>query len=201
MREDNRSADVASGREWKDPRKLVKQSDIAQQLITLTARENEVSLELDAIIARRSNLDESTARLKALVPKIKNLSYEVNGRQDVQAPTTVLFPRADRAQDSDNAVSEDDYGNDIEEDEGLVERVTRVWTTSERVGGKVRKLDVEVSRMKEALERVNEVLELKVRPNAPCVVIKLTGGIPSERSAMPKRSHPQIRLGTRHSVL
>jgi hypothetical protein len=47
-------------------------------------------------------------------------------------------------------------------DEGLVERVRKVWDTSERVGGKVRRLDEEVGRVKEATDIVTEVLELKV---------------------------------------
>lgn len=45
---------------------------------------------------------------------------------------------------------------------GLVERVRRVWETSERVGGKVRRLDEEIGRVREAMDIVTEVLELKV---------------------------------------
>lgn len=55
----------------------------------------------------------------------------------------------------------DDF-DQAEESLGLVNRVTRVWCTSERVGGKVQKLDNEVSRVKESAERVSEVLELKL---------------------------------------
>ena len=51
-------------------------------------------------------------------------------------------------------------------DEGLVERVRKVWDTSERVGGKVRRLDEEVGRVKEATDIVTEVLELKVSHRA-----------------------------------
>lgn len=55
-------------------------------------------------------------------------------------------------------------GHDMyeEEDEGLVERVRKVWETSERVGGKVRRLDVEVGRVKESVDIVSEVIDLKV---------------------------------------
>lgn len=49
-----------------------------------------------------------------------------------------------------------------EEDEGLLERVRKVWETSERVGGKVRRLDVEVGRVKESVDIVSEVIDLKV---------------------------------------
>lgn len=45
--------------------------------------------------------------------------------------------------------------------DGLVSRVSRVWETSERVGGKVRKLDDEIGRVREAADVVTEVLELK----------------------------------------
>lgn len=56
--------------------------------------------------------------------------------------------------------------------------------TSERVGGKVRKLDVEVSRVKEAAERVQEVLELKVSQSSACQVIH-----PSDHSIRVSRVH------------
>jgi hypothetical protein len=56
----------------------------------------------------------------------------------------------------------DVFGGEAGEGLGLVERVTRVWETSERVGGKVRRLDEEISRVREATDIVTEVLELKV---------------------------------------
>lgn len=49
-----------------------------------------------------------------------------------------------------------------EEDEGLLERVRKVWEISERVGGKVRRLDVEVGRVKEFVDIVFEVIDFKV---------------------------------------
>jgi hypothetical protein len=57
---------------------------------------------------------------------------------------------------------------DLGVDEGLVERVRKVWDTSERVGGKVRRLDEEVGRVKEATDIVTEVLELKVGDRCTC---------------------------------
>lgn len=165
----SQSTSVLPLSQWPDPRKLTRQSDIAQQVIALTARENELSVELNNIISNRSNLDDSTARLAALVPKIKSLGYEVNGRRDttLKDPTTILFSPGSRRVYNENGEDEDDYTHDLDgdgddDDDGLVERVNRVWITSERVGGKVRKLDVEVSRVKEALDRVNDVVELKV---------------------------------------
>lgn len=53
-------------------------------------------------------------------------------------------------------------GDDVFDEGGLVQRVERVWDTSERVGGKVRRLDEEVGRVREATDVVTEVLELKV---------------------------------------
>lgn len=50
---------------------------------------------------------------------------------------------------------------DEDASDGLVSRINRVWETSERVGGKVRKLDDEIGRVREAADVVTEVLELK----------------------------------------
>jgi hypothetical protein len=47
---------------------------------------------------------------------------------------------------------------------GLKGRIEVVNEIAERVGGKVRGLDLELKRVKEANERLNEVIELKVRP-------------------------------------
>jgi predicted nuclease with TOPRIM domain len=48
-----------------------------------------------------------------------------------------------------------------QENEGLVSRVSRVYETSERVGGKVRRLDEEIGRVRQSADVVTEVLELK----------------------------------------
>ena len=44
----------------------------------------------------------------------------------------------------------------------LSDKVSSTACTAERVGGRVRKLDEEISRVKEAAERVGQVMELKV---------------------------------------
>lgn len=49
------------------------------------------------------------------------------------------------------------------EEEGLVGRIGKVNEIAERIGGKVRGLDEELLRVREAGERLNEVMELKVR--------------------------------------
>nr|XP_019000435.1 uncharacterized protein I203_06849 [Kwoniella mangroviensis CBS 8507]OCF63896.1 hypothetical protein I203_06849 [Kwoniella mangroviensis CBS 8507] len=72
---------------------------------------------------------------------------------------------ADRAQ-IDSALSRlrelgSEVGSLAAEVDGSRKRVTRVWETSERVGGKVRRLDEEVGRVREATDIVTEVLELK----------------------------------------
>jgi hypothetical protein len=50
----------------------------------------------------------------------------------------------------------------------FADKVSRTATTADRIGGKVRSLDEEMSRVKEAGERVNRVIELKVRLAARC---------------------------------
>lgn len=47
-------------------------------------------------------------------------------------------------------------------EEGLVGRIGKVNEIAERIGGKVRGLDEELLRVREAGERLNEVMELKV---------------------------------------
>lgn len=46
-------------------------------------------------------------------------------------------------------------------------KVSRTATTADRIGSKVRSLDDEMSRVKEAGDRVNQVIELKVCPLPP----------------------------------
>lgn len=87
-----------------------------------------------------------------MVPKVKSLQQQVDGEVVPDENERQSVPVFDEF--SDDEFEDEDYG--------LVERIRRVWVTSERVGGKVRKLDVEVSRVKEASERVQEVLELRV---------------------------------------
>ena len=153
---------------WRDPRKIRTQAEIHKHLALLSQRENELSLALNEIISNRAVLDDNIRRLHTLVPKVQSLQQQVDGEVD-ETPAGRGPPGSHHLNESDtngpqiapvfDEFSEEDFE---EEDYGLIERVRRVWITSERVGGKVRKLDVEVSRVKEATERVQEVLELRV---------------------------------------
>ena len=137
---------------WRDPRKLKTQAEIQRHLTLLSQRENELSVALNEIISNRNGLDDSIRRLNTLVPKVKSLQQQVDGEVVPDENERQSVPVFDEF--SDDEFEDEDYG--------LVERIRKVWVTSERVGGKVRKLDVEVSRVKEASERVQEVLELRV---------------------------------------
>ncbi|WWC86365.1 uncharacterized protein L201_001241 [Kwoniella dendrophila CBS 6074] len=131
------------------PRVITHPDQIAAQLALLTRREAELSLSLNALVADRAQIDEALSRLKQLGSDVGNLAAEVDGRRSVYPISRGLGLQSN--------------GHDMYEDadEGLVERVAKVWETSERVGGKVRRLDEEVGRVREATDVVTEVLELK----------------------------------------
>jgi hypothetical protein len=149
----------------RDPRSLRSHREIQQHLALLIRQENRLSLALNEALGNRSQLDKSIHRLAALVPRVKHLTQQVDGDTEIPdlAPGSNTLLRNDETDRQALPVfdeASDDESN--RDDLGLVERVRSVWVTSERVGGKVRKLDVEVSRVKEASERVQEVLELRV---------------------------------------
>lgn len=149
-----------------DPRKLKTTSEVEHQLSLLTARENTLSVALDETIRDRETLDGGIKRLGALVQKAHYLKDQVDGvegSQDQVYPSQSISVYNDHGDDMDDGGDYDDFEEQQVRDRGLVERVRRVWTTSERVGGKVRKLDVQVGRVKEASERVQQILEFKVR--------------------------------------
>ncbi|WVQ62081.1 uncharacterized protein L199_000216 [Kwoniella botswanensis] len=131
------------------PRAITHPEQIAAQLALLTKREAELSLSLNALVADRAQIDSALSRLRELGSGVGSLAAEVDGSRTVYPNSKGLGLQSN--------------GHDIYDgpDEGLVERVTRVWETSERVGGKVRRLDEEVGRVREATEIVTEVLELK----------------------------------------
>lgn len=137
-----------------DPRSLTSPSQITHQLSLLTKREADLSLELNALVSDRRNIDTALARLRHLGSQVASLASEVDG--------TGGGPSRSRGLNGGSAGYFDDEEG---EDEGLVERVRRVWETSERVGGKVRRLDEEIGRVREATDIVTEVLELKVSPS------------------------------------
>jgi conserved oligomeric Golgi complex subunit 4 len=137
-------------------RTLTTTSQLHAHLASLTARESELTAALNDLVSNRDTLDSAVSRLQSLIPRIQEITIEVDGRPahpGMRAPF--------------GAWSEGNPQTDMEMEqpigeEGLVDRVSRVWETSERVGGKVRKLDTEVSRVRDAAERVTAVLELKV---------------------------------------
>ncbi|KIY32884.1 hypothetical protein I305_04637 [Cryptococcus gattii E566] len=132
------------------PREITTPQQIGTQLALLTKRQAELSLSLNALVADREDIDESLEHLTILGQRVEQLLQEVDGRN---GPTHGQ-PRGLGFQPNGHEVYE-------EEDEGLLERVRRVWETSERVGGKVRRLDVEVGRVKESADIVSEVIDLK----------------------------------------
>lgn len=131
-----------------DPRAITSPEQIAAQLAILAQRESELSIALNALISDRSSIENAISHLQELGEDIHALSLEVDG---TGAPNGLNFYNG-------QAPGEVPYA----EEGGLVERVRRVWETSERVGGKVRRLDEEVGRVREATDIVTEVLELKV---------------------------------------
>lgn len=152
-----------------DPRELTDPGEIAAQLAALTRREAEVTLALNALISDRAGVDGALQRLQSLTPHVDALSAQVDGvgsssrplhalRQDSQQSLGIGSPGLGQhgfgAQHFDETV----LG---QENEGLVSRVSRVYETSERVGGKVRRLDEEIGRVRQSADVVTEVLELK----------------------------------------
>lgn len=134
-----------------NPRQLTSPQQIGTQLALLTKRQAELSLSLNALVADREDIDDSLEHLTILGQHVERLMQEVDGG----SRPTHGQPRGLGFQPNGHDMYE-------EEDEGLVERVRKVWETSERVGGKVRRLDVEVGRVKESVDIVSEVIDLKV---------------------------------------
>ncbi|WRT64259.1 uncharacterized protein IL334_001190 [Kwoniella shivajii] len=132
-----------------EPRTITHPDQISAQLALLTKRESELSLSLNALVADRAQIDGALSRLLELGSEVGTLAADVDGRTDVFHASRGIGLQS---------TAHDGYGKSKE---GLVDRVTRVWETSERVGGKVRRLDEEVGRVKEATDIVTEVLELK----------------------------------------
>lgn len=102
-------------------------------LATLQSLESSLSQDLHALLSDRSTLDTAHTQLRKLLPRIQAVEGEVSGV------------------------------NDAGGEEGLVGRIGKVNEIAERIGGKVRGLDEELLRVREAGERLNEVMELKVR--------------------------------------
>ncbi|WVQ85236.1 hypothetical protein IAT38_007401 [Cryptococcus sp. DSM 104549] len=144
-----------------NPRAITHPSQISAQLALLTRREAELSLSLNALVADRAQVDGALGRLRELGEEVGELVREVDGRLAGGAGGGGRGAGVFGGQTQ--GLGFQPNGHDVmeEEDEGLVERVRKVWDTSERVGGKVRRLDEEVGRVKESTDIVTEVLELK----------------------------------------
>lgn len=152
-----------------DPREVVSAEQISAQLAVLARRESELTLALNALIADRNQIDNALLHLRELGSEVDQLSLEVDGQSAFAAPPFGSSSRGLGLQNGDGPMAGPpgaavglDGLVDPGLDDGLVERVRRVWETSERVGGKVRRLDNEISRVREAADIVSEVFELKV---------------------------------------
>ena len=130
-----------------DPRQITNASQITAQLAIIFRREAEVSLALNALVADRSQIEGALIHLRQLGSSVDRIALVVDGGTGANGLQL----------EQNGSVFLDD------DDRELVGRVRRVWETSERVGGKVRRLDDEVGRVREAADIVTEVLELKVR--------------------------------------
>ena len=117
---------------------LVTLDQIAARLALLDRRESELVLELNTLISDKSGIDVALAQLQAVGPHVERLCA------DIDSPSVTLG-----------------LGNQVPDD-GLVDRIGRVYQTSERVGQKVRKLDLEIGRVKESVDIVTDVMDLKV---------------------------------------
>jgi hypothetical protein len=133
-------------------RTLTSPSSLPTHAENLTTRTNELSIHLAQSINARAPLDDALKKLQALVPEVVRLRGLVDGRE----PTNGLIGRFGYAQDTED----DEHA--VRTRLGVVGRVGEVFGTSERVGGKVRLLDGRVGRVREAVERVGEVMEFKV---------------------------------------
>lgn len=138
------------------PRDITDPAQIAAQLSLLSRKQQDLSLALNALVSDRAQIENAFARLANLSTKADRLSGDIDGStKQPQIQSNGALGLSSRGLGQQN-------GDFEEVDEGLVERVRRVWDTSERVGGKVRRLDEEVGRVREATDIVTEVVELKV---------------------------------------
>lgn len=126
------------------PRTLLP-AELLPHLSQLQTVESSLSHALSLALADRSVLAAAHSRLAALLPRIDAVDLELSGHQQQQQQGGGGGPGA-----GDKA--------------GLKGRIEVVNDIAERVGGKVRGLDLELKRVREANDRLNEVMELKVRP-------------------------------------
>lgn len=140
-----------------DVRTLTTPEEISARLALIARRESDLTLALNALISDRTHIDSALSRLRIVGSHVGRLAVEVDGGP--APPGTAAVPLFGA---SSRGLGMQDGEGEMMGGEGLVERIRRVWETSERVGGKVRRLDTEIGRVKEAIDIVTEVMELKV---------------------------------------
>jgi hypothetical protein len=138
-----------------DVRTLTTPEEISARLALIARRESDLTLALNALISDRSRIDTALSRLRIIGSHVSRLAVEVDGGGGPSSGIMPPFGASTRGLGLQDGKGEQGA-------EGLVERIRRVWETSERVGGKVRRLDTEIGRVKEAVDIVTEVMELKV---------------------------------------
>lgn len=176
-------------------KELTTSASLHAHLAALTARESQLTAALNDLVSNRDTLDDAIDRLQSLVPRIKDLSVEVDGRPALPGSANP-FASWPHENVPDRLALDGAMG-----EEGLVDRVSRVWETSERVGGKVRKLDTEVSRVKQAADRVTAVLDLKVGFHRPFACGIPAHKRPAELAATAERCYTEARLGVGNALL
>lgn len=144
------------------PRDITDPDQIAAQLSLLSRKQQDLSFALNALVSDRAQIETAFARLESLSSRAERLSNDIDGTPSTSSRGAGIQPNGGALGLSSRGLGQQN-GDYEEPDDGLVERVRKVWDTSERVGGKVRRLDEEVGRVREATEIVSEVLELKVR--------------------------------------
>lgn len=138
------------------PRTLLS-SALLPHLATLQSLESTLSQELHGLLSDRTVIDSAHTNIKRLLPRIVQVEAEVGSDEGRDGLDRYGYQTSSKLVGGDRK-------------EGLLKRVGVVNEIAERVGGKVRGLDLELKRVREAAERLNEVMELKVRLDALHVV-------------------------------
>ncbi|CED83209.1 Golgi transport complex COD1 protein [Phaffia rhodozyma] len=137
------SVDPPPGPSRVHPRTLLS-SALLPHLATLQTLESTLSQDLHALLSDRTTIDSAHTNIKKLLPRIEQVEAEVGSDEH-----------------GDGTSRGGQLGRSAEKKEGLLKRIGVVNEIAERVGGKVRGLDLELKRVREAVDRLNEVMELK----------------------------------------
>lgn len=140
------------------PRTLLP-SELLPHLASLEAVESGLAQDLANALGDRSVLSSAHSRLAALIPRIDAVDIELSGSGS----------GGSRREGADGTEGDNVAGSSKRhhaEAGGLKGRIEVVNGIADRVGGKVRGLDLELKRVREANDRLSEVIELKVRPSS-----------------------------------